>query len=173
MDEYFNEIYDETYSPTLKYVITKCSEMSYVEDIMQNIYLNLYNTILKKGKYINDYSSFVFILAKRELFKYYSLKSKFRVLFSSTDFAILENTVLEKSCVEVDFINKYNKEAIWDTIKSESLETQKIMVLHYMEGVNIKEIGKLLDINENTVKTKIYRTISKLKGILGDLNEWI
>jgi len=171
MNEYFNEIYDETYNSTLRYVITKCSEMSYVEDIMQNIYLNLYNTILKKGKYIENYSSFVFIIAKRELFKYYSLKSKIRVIFSSMDFAILENTISEKPCIDVDFINNDNKEAIWNIIKCETLEIQKIMVLHYMEGVNIKEIGKLLDINENTVKTKIYRTISKLKGIFGDLNE--
>jgi len=171
MDDYFNEIYDETYNSTLKYVITKCSEISYVEDIMQNIYLNLYNTILKKGKYINDYSSFVFILAKRELFKYYSLKSKFRSIFNSKDFSNIENTIIEDSCIEVDFVNKDNKEAVWNIIKCESLEIQKIMVLHYMEGVSIKEIGELLDINENTVKTKIYRTISKMKGIFGDLNE--
>lgn len=171
MDDYFNEIYEKTYNSTLKYVITKCSEISYVEDIMQNIYLNLYNTILKKGKYINDYSSFVFILAKRELFKYYSLKSKFRSIFNSKDFSNIENTIIEDSCIEVDFINKDNREAVWDTIKCESLEIQKIMVLHYMEGVSIKEIGELLDINENTVKTKIYRTISKMKGIFGDLNE--
>lgn len=171
MDEYFNTIYDETYHLTLKYVISKCSDISYVQDMMQNIYLNLYNTLLRKNDYIKNYKAFVITLAKREIFKYYSLKNKLKLLLDNTDFDIIENSIIDDSYIEADFVNKENKELIWNEIRKESLDVQKMMVLYYMEGVSLKEIARLLNVNENTVKTKIYRTISKLKGTFGDGNE--
>lgn len=171
MEKHFNEIYDKTYSKVLKYVITKCSDMSYIQDIMQNIYLNLYNTILKKNDYIKDETAFVYFLAKRELFKYYNLKNKVLNIFSNIDLEDLENILPDDELIEVEIMNKENFDIIWKYLKKESLETQKIIALYYMEGVGIKKISMLLNLNENTVKTKIYRTISKIRKIIGDLNE--
>ena len=37
LDE-FSKIYDETYNDVLRYVVCKCSNISDVEDIIQNIY---------------------------------------------------------------------------------------------------------------------------------------
>lgn len=171
IDECFETIYDKTYKSILKYVISKCSDLQYVEDIMQNIYLNLFNTMQRKKNYIENYDAFIFTIAKREVIKYYGLKAKMKMFFDNVDFSIIEKTVPSPVLIEVDFITKENKDLIWEAIKKESIETQKIMVLHYLEGVSMKEIAQLLGINENTVKTKIYRTISKLKGKYGEHNE--
>ena len=45
-----------------------------------------------------------------------------------------------------------------------------IIILYYMEGFNDKEIGKILKLKENTVKTKRIRAKQKIKVIL-DMGE--
>ena len=44
LDE-FSKIYDETYNDVLRYVVCKCSNISDVEDIIQNIYLDVYKKL--------------------------------------------------------------------------------------------------------------------------------
>ena len=40
--EKFEEIYKKTYDVTLKYIICKCSNLEDVNDIIQEIYIELY-----------------------------------------------------------------------------------------------------------------------------------
>ena len=44
-------------------------------------------------------------------------------------------------------------------------EERIIVILHYAENFTFKEISKILHINENTVKTRLYRAKEKLKYI--------
>ena len=44
----FNEIYDKTYLDLSKYVIIKCHNINDTHDIMQEIYLELWNLLNKK-----------------------------------------------------------------------------------------------------------------------------
>ena len=48
IDEQFNEIYDKTYHNTLKYIISKCDNLSNVEEIVQEVYIKLYKQIKKR-----------------------------------------------------------------------------------------------------------------------------
>lgn len=43
---------------------------------------------------------------------------------------------------------------------------KEILILHFFEGFRLKEIAEILDLNENTVKTKMYRTLNQLRKIL-------
>ena len=45
---------------------------------------------------------------------------------------------------------------------------KEILILYFFEGFRLKEIATILDMNENTVKTKMYRSLNALRQIL----EW-
>nr|WP_137598873.1 RNA polymerase sigma factor [Enterococcus nangangensis] len=45
---------------------------------------------------------------------------------------------------------------------------REIILLKFFEGFTLKEIAEILDMNENTVKTTMYRTLNKLKEVLTD-----
>ena len=49
----FEEIYNQTYDKTLKYIICKCSNIEDVNDLLQDTYVELYK-ILKRKRYIED-----------------------------------------------------------------------------------------------------------------------
>ena len=81
----------------------------------------------------------------------------------------------KKKIVALDDIQNYKKsdyldiESIEATLdfnficKHLKYEERIIIMLFYMERFTDKEIGKILSLNENTVKTKRTRTIQKLK----------
>ncbi len=43
---------------------------------------------------------------------------------------------------------------------------KEILILYFFEGFRLKEIATILDMNENTVKTKMYRSLNALRQIL-------
>ncbi|NCA67602.1 MAG: hypothetical protein EOM87_06015, partial [Clostridia bacterium] len=74
---YFNSAYDEMYGKVIAYVITKCSNLDYVEDIVQDTFSEFYNLLERKGvKYINNRQAVIMRIAKFKVYKYYSLKSR-------------------------------------------------------------------------------------------------
>lgn len=58
------------------------------------------------------------------------------------------------------------KEQIHQAINSLSLDQRKVFLLKINSGLKEKEIAQLLKINQNTVKTKIYRIRKQLKEML-------
>lgn len=173
-EEYFNNIYDNSYDKILSYVISKTDNISNVTDIMQNIYLNLFNTINKKGRdYVDNYEKFLFKIAKVEIYKYYKLKTKIKILFID-DSNIMDSEIVDLSNeneLEKSVFDKLDAEKIWEAIKEEKLVIQKIMTLYFLQDKKIKEISELLELKESTVKTNLYRTISKLRERFGEKNE--
>ena len=176
IDEQFNEIYDKTYHTTLKYIISKCDNLSNVEEIVQEVYIKLYKQIKKDSTYIKNYNQFLIKLAKNELFKYYSIKNKFKVILNVSleeKIDYIENLKDENIKIEEDIEGKYDTELIWKELKKLKLITQKIVTLYYLENIKIKEIAETLEINESTVKSNLYRGIKKVKEELerGELYE--
>lgn len=172
----FNEIYEKTYHNLVSYVISKCDNLSNVEEIMQEIYIKLYKQLVKDSLYINNYQSFLIKLAKNELFKYYSLKNKFKTILkinmenSNIDISNIKDNNID---IEKEITNKYELDVIWKQIKKQNITSQKIFTLYYLENIKIKDIASLLNMNESSVKSILYRTVSKIKLELkrGEINE--
>lgn len=44
--------------------------------------------------------------------------------------------------------------------------SREIIILKFFEGFTLKDIASILDMNENTVKTKMYRSLNELREAL-------
>lgn len=62
----FEQIYNETYNHTLRYVISKCENIDDVDDIIQDTYLDFYR-MLKNGNEIADNEAYIITIAKNKL----------------------------------------------------------------------------------------------------------
>lgn len=178
IEKKFNEIYDETYNHILRFVISKCDNLNNVEDIMQNIYIKLYN-VMEKNIGINNCKAFLIKLSRNELFKYYSLKNKLKVLINGDIFddnigtPIVEEIKDECFDIEEDFLIKFEVERIWNEIQKEDITTQKILTLYFLEELKISDISRILEMNESSIKNRLYRSIKRIKNKLkeGEYNE--
>lgn len=166
----FNKIYDDSYDYVLKKVICKCSHISDIEDIMQNIYLAVYQSIIK-GKEVNK--SYILKITDNKINDYYRFKYKDKIisLFAKEDEfdSIPSNIDIESSTIK-----KYDIEKVWNYLKNKKIIIFKIFILYYNFDLKIKDIAKLLNIKEMTIKNYLYRTLHEINIYLeseGDNNE--
>lgn len=72
---------------------------------------------------------------------------------------------MSKECISTEIDSKVgSKLDFYDIIKQLNEEEKTIVILYYSDKFTTKEIGKILNKNENTVKTIIHRIKIKLRN---------
>lgn len=155
----FNDIYEDTFNDVRKYVILKCKNITDVEDILQNIYTDVFKSI-KKGNLVDK--SYVMGITKHKVMDYYRFKFKLNIIdyFKNEEknFDIQSDFDLEESV-----LIKVDASKVWDYLKHKNVIISKVFYLYYYEGLSLKEISNTLSISETCVKHYLYRTLNELK----------
>lgn len=165
----FNEIYDNTYQYLLKFMICNCSNIEDVNDLIQEVYLEVYRSILK-NKSIQDYDKYMIGIARNKLRKHYRLFYRFptKSLFSSKEDDIeLIDTIESDIDIEKMVLENNDLDRIWSYLKKKKIVIQRIFYLYYEMDFTIKEIAQELNLKESYIKTGLYRTLKELQEILG------
>lgn len=165
----FNKIYENTYNNVLKYIIYKCSNMEDVNDIIQETYLEFYNS-LTKDKEIDDYNKYIIGIAKNKIKKYYNLIYKIKTIsiFEKKKENIDIIDLLQNDIdIEKIIITSIDKELIWNYLKTKKIVIQKIFYLYYALDLKIKDISQELNVTESYTKNNLYRTLKELQELLG------
>ena len=64
----------------------------------------------------------------------------------------------------------YSELSFNETIEKLDIKYKEIIILRFFENMTLQEISGVLNINENTIKTRLYRALKILKlEIEGDL----
>lgn len=161
----FNEIYNDTYGNILKYVICNCSNIDDVNDIIQDIYLDLFKSMSNKN--IDDINKYIFGIAKNKIKKHYTLLYKIRTIsiFNKENNELID--ISDNINIEKEVINKYDIDTIWRHLKTKKLIINKIFYLYYNCDLTIKQISEELEVKESYVKNCLYRTLTELQNTFG------
>ena len=129
------------------------------EDITQEVFLKLYNN-LNDIKNRNSINYWLFKTARNEIYGYYRSK-KIRVdqfnVADTDDLEIAgENNLIEN--VEL----KEMKNILMNEIEMLPAEQKDVFLLKEYGEMSYKEIAAVLDIQENLVKSRLYKTRQKL-----------
>ena len=172
----FEEIYNETYDKTLKYIVCKCSNIEDVNDLLQDTYIELYK-ILKRKRYIviENYLNYVIGIAKKKIQRHYGLLYKFKAnsIWTKTEEKEYEIDIPSDIDLEANTMTKLNAEEVWKYIKQKDTKAIKIFYLYYYSEFKISEIAEELNLSESNVKNVLYRTIKDVRKnvkIEGDLD---
>lgn len=168
----FDEIYYKTYNNIVKYVVCNCYSIEDVKDIVQNIYFDLYKTLLKNNN-INNIDFYLFKIAKNKINDYYRFKYKTRFvsMFTRDDKNVIDEIPSEVD-IEKEVILGENIDEIWNFLKHKKVIISKIFYLYYYNDMSLKEISCELNISESNVKHYLYRTLKELNTYLnGGKNE--
>ncbi len=164
----FESIYDKTYKNVLKFVICECSNMSDVNDIIQEVYIEVYKKINVNDD-IKNIEAYIIGIAKNKIKKYYRLLYKFKTLSLNKENDREEEFVdnipsdidIEKIIIKTDDL-----EIIWKFLRKQKLVIQKIFYLYYELDFTIKEIANVLHLSESYIKNNLYRTLKSLQKIM-------
>lgn len=169
---FFNAAYDKYYRKVMTFVVAKCSDIGYVEDIVQEVFADFFGIIDSKGiSHIKNEAALLMKIAKIRVYRYYSLKARLKNLVPLTkkneEGEETENFDYQYIDVEESYINSYTVKEVWKQIRTFPTDIQKIFVLHFHLDKPLKEVAELLNMTESNVKHNLYRTIEKLRKIYG------
>lgn len=158
-----NELIDKMFQEKMKliyrYLIKIGCSTEDADDIVQD-------TFYKALKYIDGIqtdklSSWLFKVAVN---KYYDLCRKSnKHVHLSIDEDIFKESLTEGKLVEDYLLNLERKEEILKVLNSISEIKKNLLMFKYDMGLSYKEIAEILDINENTVKTYLFRAREQFK----------
>ena len=158
----FEFLYNNTYKNVLKYTICHCRNLDDVNDIVQDIYTELYQkTVNKKHINLDNAESYIIGIAKNKIKKKYSLAKMNYIESENENLSQYSDNDID---IEKDLITKDNVMQVWNYLKNKSELTAKIFYLYYVIDVPIKEIAEELKLTESNVKNHLYRTQKDLKG---------
>ena len=130
-----------------------------VDDVFQESIIGTIENIKKKDfKLRCDFFTYFYSICERLILKSYSKNEK--KMFLEYDFSYGDNIIDETQIEPI-----YDKELLTECLKSLSETERKLLSLYY-SGYNMDEIANDMSFsNRNVVKTKKYKTMSKLKKI--------
>jgi len=169
----FNEIYDSTNKTVLAFVTAKCCNTADIQDIVQDVYIELYRLLNKRGvDYIKNERAIVLRIAKQKLSRYYSLMERLRMFLPMTvtnedgDEVNLTDFEAYAFLTEDFIVDKIMLDETRRLIQNKPQDVKKVFYLFYDVDLTIPEIAKTLSMSESNVKHKIYRTLKELRNLL-------
>jgi len=136
-------------------------DLSAMEEIYQETMMKAYIN-LRKLKDESKIKSWVFSIAAKEARRYYHTNKK----YYHYEFGELNEDFLLLSDYKDFTENITNQELILQTLNEFPEDIQTIFFQHYYHGLPLAEIARMLNNNENTIRTVHSRTLSRIKDIL-------
>ena len=105
-------------------------------------------------------------IAKRKIYRHYNLRQKLgfgKIHYEQMEEIEEELTDFEDFTVEDTLVTKETLELVHKILEKQDILTRKVFYLRFYTEVSFKEIAKILEIPEGTVKTRLYRTLKSIK----------
>ncbi|WP_223589008.1 sigma-70 family RNA polymerase sigma factor [Neobacillus bataviensis] len=164
-EEQLQQLMEEYGDMVMRLAYTYLKQREVAEDISQEVFISCYKN-LETFQNNSTYKTWLYRITVnkcKDYFRSWSYKNiryqdLFRSVFKSGD-----------KSVESNVVDKENQEMIFEQVLSLPIKFREVIILHYYEELSINEISILLEINSNTVKTRLHRG----RHLLGSfLKEW-
>lgn len=129
------------------------------DDLVQNVFLKLFEN-LDSIKNRESIKFWIYTTARNEVYLYFRKKKIDTTKFISDDTSDIETRSNEN--IEYQFELKEMKNLILNELNNISIEQKEIFLLKEYGGLSYKEISIISNIDENLVKSRLYKTRQKL-----------
>ncbi len=157
----FEEIYTEYIDILFSYGLKMTNDKELVKDSVQDLFIDLYRTkiILRQPE---SFEYYLFKALKRLIQKKLKKKSKIRD-FDGQDFFAFELTFnLEEDYIQNE--TEISKLKVLQEILNELNQNDRELLFYkFNSKLTYKEIGKLIGLNTEAIKKKVYRIIKHLR----------
>ncbi|WP_240338428.1 sigma-70 family RNA polymerase sigma factor [Peribacillus alkalitolerans] len=143
----------------IRLAYTYVKENQFAEDISQEVFISCFQN-LDAFQNRASYKTWLYRITVnkcKDLIKSWSYKN---LLYKDIIGTIL---TLRTASTESGLIHLEEKEMIFEKVLILPIKYREIVILHYYEELSINEISELLNLNSNTVKSRLHRARNVLK----------
>lgn len=139
------------------------------EDLAQEVFLLIYQN-LHTFRVDSKLSTWIYRVTINRCLEYSRKQSRRKDIAT---FVPIDNEmnagIPDKTSVDSEVINSENREMLYRALSCLNQKYTAVITLKYMQNLNTKEIGEVLNLPPKTVETQLYRAKSKLKTALETL----
>ncbi|MEP4533737.1 MAG: sigma-70 family RNA polymerase sigma factor [Cyclobacteriaceae bacterium] len=151
---HFRPLYDKYYQSIFRYIFRRMDNEMLTADLCSQTFLKAMTNIKKFQWAGKPLGAWLYRIAGNEVKKYYRDKKEI--------FIIEEDKLLETDEFREDW-KLMTQEKLIKLLDELSETDMRLIELKYFEGFTFHEISILLEINESTVKMRLYRLLGKLR----------
>lgn len=157
-DAYFNRVYNETAAQLKRYIVVRIRCVPDMEEVYQETWRRFYERTARLRP--DDPIRYLFKIAKGELAKCYRSQSR----KNENEEPLLETAPDMEAPFEQTLIDRMDAADIWSIVKDEPLRSYQAFVLYYGFDQPVRQIAKTLQISEDAVKARLYRTRERIRA---------
>lgn len=162
--ERFKEIYNGTKQSVLRYISAKCLNIADIEDLFQETYLRVYDSV-NGGCEIAEPEAFCIGIAKHCLSHYYTKAQRLKARISLSAGKDTDEQIDIKD--ETDIRELVENTILYDEVFKEICrlpsDVQRIFYLHYFLGLSLNETASLLGMSFGQTTQRLYKAIRQLR----------
>lgn len=165
-DKAFDKLIDLYGNNILRLCYMRTSQMEVAEDLTQETLIGIFKYIGKfKGK--SSLKTWVYKIAINNCNKYQTKLAKEKVTVTYVDFSDEGEKIIVEQDSEIDeYLKESNKEIIFEGLSIINYKYREVIYMFYYDELSVKDIGSILNKNENTIKTLLRRGRSELAKVL-------
>ncbi len=152
--EAFTSLIMEIENDLYKIAKTRISNEADIDDVIQETMIEAYRNI-RKLREPKKFKKWVITILVNKCNRIYKRKYKKDVSIDEYD--------LDKYIVSNNYKNIDDDLNFYSLLKQLKYEERIVIILYYMEQYSIKDIKEILKMNENTVRTHLFRARKKIK----------
>jgi RNA polymerase sigma-70 factor (ECF subfamily) len=159
--EGMEKIYEIFAEPIFRYIFLRVGSREEAEDLTSKVFLKVFRRIKTYRESEVPFSAWIFRIAHNELVDYFRMK---KPLFQSLD-EVYDEPVSSYYEPEVKLLEEELQRRIVQALMQLTPEQREVVVLRYLEGFSIKEIGEVVGKGESAVRSMLSRALRRLNRI--------
>ena len=159
----FNSIYKNYKAFVSNILYGYIKDRDEANDIANIVFLKVYDNIGKFTAY-DSFGGWLRIITNNTAVDYLRRTKHTPVVSDTLDSRLVSN--VSASSNEIDLVNRLTYEQLLEEFNALSEQAQKVCRLFYLDNMTSKDIGKTLNMSENTVKSHLRRSRQRLQNKL-------
>lgn len=166
----FSNIYDKYVDKIYRFVFLKVNSEFLAQDLTSETFtrtLEYFNANKNQNTgNINNMQAFLYRIASNIVIDYYRQKSRTDVPLDYISAEMVDREVSEQHSADFLAVQSENMSQIKDALQKLDYEHANIVMWHYIDDMPIKEIARILERPEGTIRVMLHRGLKDLRHYL-------
>ncbi len=155
----FTLIYNRYKRQLFNFTLKMVNDRFTCEDIIQNVFIKLFEN-LKSIRNPDRIQYWLYSTARNEIYTFYRRKKIHVDQFGAEDSTEID--IESGNNVDFEYEQKELSEIVMNELNKITIEQKEIFLLKEYGGLSYKEIAELMKIDEDLVKSRLFKTRQKL-----------
>lgn len=162
--EAFAKIYDLYVTPIYRFIYFKVSNQQDAEDLTSEVFLKVWQYATETEDVIENFRALIYKIARNSIIDFYRSRAKSDMPQSDEVLSAIPDERQQSFLKQIEIkLDISNIELVLKKVKD---EYRDVIVLRYIEGLSIKEIAKILDKSNGSVRVLLHRALHVIKEII-------